>query len=146
MAISNTGRAPIMFFFPLQVWTWACTTNRAWGKVFGTQLSPCLSQHGSQEECDCAAGAQRNSLGLAALQWWGQAPGWSRAVGNFSVGFAEIKPKCDSWVNGDVPADLLLWAVRPLVRETQLPLSLSGTSKLPAGTGGKTIKQGIRHN
>lgn len=57
-----------------------------------------------------------------------------------SLGFAEIEPERDSRVNGDAPADVLLWVVRLFVRETPVLLSLPRTSKLPAGTGDKNIK------
>lgn len=62
--------------------------------------------------------AQRSSLGLAAL---GVASSWSRAAGNFSVGFAEIEPECDSRVNGDTPAHRCL-SVFPESASFQLEL------------------------
>lgn len=40
----------------------------------------------------------------------------------------------------ETPADVLLWVVRLFARETQVPLSLPRTSKIPAGTGDRNMK------
>lgn len=64
---------------------------------------------------------------------------------NFSIRFADIESKCNSWLDGYTPADVLLWVVRLLVRETPVPLCLRRASKYPGGTGKGSINWGIKH-
>lgn len=87
---------------------------------------------GARKKVTLLLAAQRSSwVWLLCKQEGGVASSWSRAAGDVSVGFAETEPKCDRRVDGDTPADVLLWVVRN---------SLPRTSKLPAGNGDKNLE------